>query len=93
MNNSEFPRFIRNKITVITCTSSLADISDSDLAAKAAAANCSFRIILRPSTTPLHLSPSETGHHCAVGASGAGKTIHPEFILRSLLNHNKGSNE
>ncbi|CNI39866.1 hypothetical protein [Yersinia pekkanenii] len=62
MNNSEFPRFIRNKITVITCTSSLADISDSDLAAKAAAANCSFRIILRLPASPYPVERDE--HDC-----------------------------
>ncbi|MFQ6308396.1 hypothetical protein ACLMPQ_21410 [Yersinia enterocolitica] len=92
MNSPVSPRFIRNKIMAIACTSSLTDLPDSDLAADVIAANCRFRIIFRPLTTPFRLSLPETGHHVAVGSSGAGKTFHPEFILRSLLNHNKGPN-
>ncbi|MBX9485956.1 hypothetical protein J8Z82_10430 [Yersinia enterocolitica] len=93
MNSPVSPRFIRNKVMAIACTSSLTDLPDSDLTAEVIAANCSgFRFIFRPPTKPFHMSPPEAGHHLAVGTSGAGKPIHPEFILRSLSNHNKGPN-
>lgn len=88
MNSPVSPHFIRHKIMAIACTSSLTDLPDSDLAADVIAANCRFRIIFRPPSMPFHLSPSETGHHIAVGLSGTGKTFQPEFIQRSLLNHN-----
>ncbi|MGP2427777.1 hypothetical protein V1954_21390 [Yersinia sp. 2538 StPb PI] len=60
MNSPVSPRFIRNKIAVSACTSSIADLPDSDLAAEVIAANCSFRIILRLPACPY---PAERDEH------------------------------
>lgn len=62
MNSPVSPRFIRNKIMAIACTSSLTDLPDSDLAAEVIAANCSFRITLRLPASPYPVERDE--HDC-----------------------------
>lgn len=62
MNSPVSPRFIRNKTTVVSCTSSLDDLRDSDLTAEVVAANCRFRIILRLPVCPYSVESDE--HDC-----------------------------